>query len=56
MNTTFRLAELLIPVVFAAAVLCFVHGALLPLLLPLLLIAAGAIGWRLWNSSGKPRS
>jgi hypothetical protein len=46
METTYKLAAFLIPLIFIAAVLRFVHEAMLPLVLPLLLLAAGALLWK----------
>ncbi len=54
METTLKLAGVLVPLVFVVAVLSFVSGALLPLVLPLLLLAAGAIAWRFLGPR-KPR-
>jgi len=53
MNLTLRLAGVLVPLVFAVAVLNFVHEALMPLVLPLLLVAAVLIAWWLF---GRPRN
>ena len=53
MNLTLRLAGVLVPLVFAVAVLNFVHEALMPLILPLLLVAAVVIGWWFF---GRPRN
>ena len=59
METTLKLAGVLVPLVFVLAVLRFVHEALQPLLLPLLLVAAVAGAWwffgRPGNSRGLPR-
>ena len=41
--------------VFAVAVLRFVSEALLPLILPLLLVAAVAIAWHFWKPPRQPR-
>lgn len=55
MNTTMKLAGVLIPMVFVVAVLRFVSEALLPLLLPLLLVAVVAIAWHFWKPPRHPR-
>ena len=55
METTLKLAGVLIPLVFAVAVLRFVHEALMPVVMPLLLIAAVAIAWRYFGPPRKPR-
>ena len=53
MDLTLKLAGVLVPLVFAVAVLNFVHEALMPLILPLLLIAAVVCAWWLF---GRPRN
>jgi|GEM_PF-2836786 len=55
METTLKLAGVLIPLVFVVAVLRFVSEALLPLILPLLLVAAVAIAWHFWKPPRQPR-
>lgn len=55
MDLTLKLAGFLVPLVFIAAVLRFVHEAMLPLILPLLLLAAGAALWHKYGESRKPR-
>ena len=54
MNTTLKLAGVLIPMVFAVAVLRFVSEALLPLILPLLLVAVVGVVWHFRKSSREP--
>jgi len=55
METTLRLAGVFVPLVFAVAVLRFVHEALVPLVLPLLLVAAAACAWWLHHHTRRPR-
>ncbi len=54
MESTLKLAGLLIPLVFIAAVLRFVHEAMMPLLLPLLFVGALAAVWWILNRNRKP--
>jgi hypothetical protein len=55
MEDTLKLAALLIPLVFIAAVLRFVHEAMLPLLLPLVLVAIVAGVWWYLRRRSPPR-
>jgi hypothetical protein len=54
MKRTLKLASVLIPVVFVVAVLSFVSEALLPLILPLLLVAVVGVVWHFRKSSREP--
>ena len=54
MDLTLRLAGVLVPLVFVVAVLNFVHEALMPLILPLLLIAAVVCAWWVFGRPRKP--
>ena len=50
---TLKLAGTLVPLVLVVAVLRFVHEALQPLLLPLLLVAVVAGAWWFFGRPGK---